>query len=97
MGQRLTGFDPAKLKEARKATGLSQSQLAHKVGAHFTSISDWERGVNQPSARHLASLADALAVPMEFFRSGLRRDGGTGAIDGAGVVADREGVRRDAA
>ena len=97
MGQRLTGFDPSKLREARKATGLSQSQLAHKVGAHFTSVSDWERGVNQPSARHLASLADALAVPMEFFRAGLRRDGGTPGLDGSGVDAGREGVQLDAA
>lgn len=68
MGQRLTGFDPAKLKEARKAAGLSQGVLAARIGAHFTSISDWERGVNQPSARHLASLSDALRVPMDFFR-----------------------------
>lgn len=97
MGQRLTGFDPAKLKEARTAAGLSQGTLARKIGAHFTSISDWERGVNSPSARHLASLSDALGVSMDWFRSGHRRDGAAACGDGAAAAAGRQGVRADAA
>lgn len=43
----------------------SQSWLAGQIGAHFTSVSDWERGVNQPSTRHLRAIADVLGVRIE--------------------------------
>lgn len=62
-----TRFRNANLLKARTARGLSQSQLAERIGAHFTSISDWERGKNTPSARHLASLSRELGEPVDFF------------------------------
>lgn len=43
----------------------SQSWLAGQIGAHFTSVSDWERGVNQPSSRHLRAIADVLGVAVD--------------------------------
>lgn len=66
-------FDGAKLREIRQAKEpkLSQSQLGHRIGAHVTSISDWERGANSPSSRHIAGLARELGVPADsFFTSG---------------------------
>lgn len=90
--------DGSKIREARDAADLSQSQLASKIGAHVTSISDWERGAGQPSTRHLAGLAEALAQPLEFFfRSTPRQDGAPGAVDGDGTTNDRQGVHSDAA
>lgn len=50
------------VKENTKGKKGSQNWLAHRVGAHVTSISDWERGRNEPSARYVAKLADALGV-----------------------------------
>lgn len=48
----------------RKQRNLSQSALARRMSTqpHVTSVSDWERGDNQPSARHLVALAKALGV-----------------------------------
>lgn len=63
-----TTFDGTRLRDARKQKGLSQSRLAQKIGAHVTSVSDWERGDNAPSGRHVASLTRELGVPVnEFF------------------------------
>jgi transcriptional regulator with XRE-family HTH domain len=67
MGVRARGVVPSRLREARTHAKLSQSQLAGQISAHFTSISDWERGKNQPSARHLASIARETGKPLEFF------------------------------
>lgn len=55
------------LRDARKARGWSQSRLAFRIGAHVTSVSDWERGDNAPSGRHVAGLARELGVPAERF------------------------------
>lgn len=64
--------DGQKIRQARlarkAATGGrqgSQAWLALKIGAHVTSVSDWENGKNQPSARHLRSIAETLGVTVE--------------------------------
>jgi transcriptional regulator with XRE-family HTH domain len=57
----------ARIRQARHAANLSQSQLAGKIGAHPTSVSDWERGRNAPSARHLLSIAQVTGTSVEFF------------------------------
>lgn len=43
-------FDPALLRRARRALGLSQSQLAQLLGVTRNTLSRWERGEVQPSA-----------------------------------------------
>lgn len=60
-------FRGERLRALRKARGFSQTQLGQRIGAHVTSISDWERGANAPSGRHVASLARELDVAAEHF------------------------------
>lgn len=55
------------LKAATAGKQGSQSWLAAQIGAHPTSVSDWERGDTQPSLRHLRALSLALRVPLEAF------------------------------
>ena len=57
----------SRIRQARRQAGLSQSQLALKIGAHVTSISDWERGVNEPSVRHMTSIAEATEQSLDWF------------------------------
>ena len=57
----------AQIKQARTRAHLSQSQLAMVIGAHVTSISDWERGRNAPSARHLIGIARATGTTIDDF------------------------------
>lgn len=54
-----------KLKAARLAAGLSQYQLAEKVGCSQHHISRWENGERGPSAKSLKKLANALGCKME--------------------------------
>lgn len=66
---RTRSFRGDKLRDARNAKSWSQSKLARKIGAHVTSVSDWERGANAPSGRHVASLSRELGVKAESFYS----------------------------
>src|SRR5688500_18614169 len=54
------------LRRARRATGLSQEELAERAGLSARAISALERGVNRaPRPDTLDMLADALALPAE--------------------------------
>lgn len=51
-----------KIRECRKAKGLTMKQLGEKVGALESSISFYERGLQQPDLDMLKKIADALSV-----------------------------------
>ena len=51
---------PDRLKTARLRAGLTQRQLADRLGFHIMSISQMERGVRNPSMATLTRLATAL-------------------------------------
>lgn len=57
----------SRIRQARRQADLSQSQLAATIGAHVTSVSDWERGVNEPSVRHMTSIAAATEKSLDWF------------------------------
>jgi transcriptional regulator with XRE-family HTH domain len=45
---------PAAIAVIRKALGLSQVEFGQLFGAHFMTISKWERGLAQPSPYQIA-------------------------------------------
>ena len=49
-----------RLKMARKQAGLTQAQLAEKIGVPFQSISQWEHDSRTPNMESLNKLANAL-------------------------------------
>ncbi len=51
----------ANIRKLRGLRGLTQKQLAKKLGVKYQHIGRWERGV-KPTARNLAKLASALKV-----------------------------------
>lgn len=55
----------AKMKAVRIARGLSQAQLAEKVGCAQKDISRWESGAHEPSIANLKKLAAALACKVD--------------------------------
>ncbi len=57
---------PVKLKLARQQKGLSQGQLAKKVGSDSQRISKYERGVMVPTTAILVKLASALEVSLDY-------------------------------
>jgi transcriptional regulator with XRE-family HTH domain len=60
----------ARIRARREELGLNQRELAEKIGevtVNNQRVSDWERGVNQPSSRYLEKVADALGVEVAYF------------------------------
>lgn len=51
-----------RIKAARKKAGLTQAQLAEKLGVPFQSISQWERDTRKPKMETLAKIAEALGT-----------------------------------
>ena len=50
------------IRDRRLALGLTQQQLADKLGITDKAVSKWERGISYPDITLLRRLADALAV-----------------------------------
>jgi transcriptional regulator with XRE-family HTH domain len=50
------------LARARRATGMTQAELAANVGVSLTAVSQWERGVNGVDVRYYQVLAEKLGI-----------------------------------
>lgn len=50
----------ARIKEARKNAGLTQKQLAARIGCKQNEIWRWECGVVRPTIKTLCRIAEAL-------------------------------------
>ena len=51
-----------KLKKIRTQKGMSQGDIAKKLGVHRSYISGIERGIRNPTVKNIERLADALGV-----------------------------------
>ena len=59
-----------RIRELRQTRGWSQEHLAELAGMHRTYMWGIERGVRNPSLRHLVQLADAFGISIaELFRT----------------------------
>ena len=58
-----------KIREARKAAGLTQRQLADKINVSNTSISNWEKDLSRPDPDTIQYLCWALNVQPNYFFS----------------------------
>lgn len=60
-------FERERLRVARELVGLSQNQLAGRVGLSPAAISQFESGAARPAEESLTLLSAALQVPVAFF------------------------------
>jgi len=51
------------IRSLRKRAGLSQEDIAEKVGIHVTYLSGIERGLRNPALLNIRRLAQALEIP----------------------------------
>lgn len=56
-----------KIHDLRKAKGLSQEELAEKVGVSRQTISKWESGSMQPTFDNIMLLCSTLGAEVEYF------------------------------
>lgn len=59
-----------KIRLTRAARGISQQQLADKLGISFQQLQKYERGINRISASRLWEVSQALGVPISYFFDG---------------------------
>ena len=57
---------PRRLRTARAARSLSQSELARGAGLQASAVSHFETGTRRPSFDNLKRLADALRVTTDY-------------------------------
>ena len=79
-----------RIRRRRWISGLTQQQLAARVGIRFQQIQKYETGTNRISASRMWDIAAAMEVPVSFFFEGIDDQApDTGKALGD-VVADKE-------
>lgn len=90
-----------KIKTIRKGLGMSQIELAEKLGLSFQQVQKYEKGTTRISVLRLQEISEALGVPMAVFFAQVNPTtpqvaGPVMAYGGEGEVAlepfDREGI-----
>jgi transcriptional regulator with XRE-family HTH domain len=56
-----------KLRQARKAAGMTQKELAQAVELKHNAVSNWEKGVSSPDPDTIRRLCEILRMPPNFF------------------------------
>ena len=77
-----------RVRHRRWMVGMTQQQLAGKVGIKFQQIQKYETGMNRISASRLWDIAEALDVPVSFFFEGLDEQADSSAMDKDGIPSD---------
>ena len=57
----------SRLRQYRQASGLTQTELANRVGAHTQQIYRYESGGSRIPAAHLVQISQSLGRPLEDF------------------------------
>lgn len=83
-----------RIRHRRWLVGMTQQQLAERVGIKFQQIQKYETGANRVSASRLWDIADALDVPVSFFFEGIEAEhaGAAQASVPADVMGDKEAL-----
>lgn len=55
-----------RLQELRKEHGLKQKDFAQTIGYSQSQISQWETGVNEPTASALIKIADYFDISVDY-------------------------------
>ncbi|MGP1357420.1 helix-turn-helix domain-containing protein [Roseicyclus sp.] len=62
-----------RVRHRRWMVGMTQQQLAEKVGIKFQQIQKYETGMNRVSASRLWDISEALSVPVSYFFEGMEQ------------------------
>ncbi|AUC54710.1 MAG: helix-turn-helix domain-containing protein [Sagittula sp.] len=84
-----------RIRHRRWLVGMTQQQLAEKVGIKFQQIQKYETGANRVSASRLWDIADALDVPVSFFFEGIENENSevaSGDNVPADILGDKEAL-----
>lgn len=77
-----------RIRHRRWLVGMTQQQLAERVGIKFQQIQKYETGANRVSASRLWDIAEALDVEVSFFFEGLEHESSEREQAADGIPAD---------
>jgi transcriptional regulator with XRE-family HTH domain len=86
-----------RIRHRRWMVGMTQQQLAEKVGIKFQQIQKYETGMNRVSASRLWDISEALSVQVSYFFDGIENtpaaaETTAGAALPDDILADREAL-----
>jgi transcriptional regulator with XRE-family HTH domain len=81
-----------RIRHRRWMVGMTQQQLADRVGIKFQQIQKYETGMNRVSASRLWDISENLGVTIAFFFEGLQENGTTMQLAGTDLMADKEAL-----
>lgn len=83
-----------RIRHRRWLVGMTQQQLAEKVGIKFQQIQKYETGANRVSASRLWDISEALDVAVSFFFDGLdaEAENTTGEAVPSDLMGDKEAL-----
>ncbi|MDA8387867.1 MAG: helix-turn-helix transcriptional regulator [Nitrospiraceae bacterium] len=55
------------IRQMRKSSGMSQMQLADRIGVSYQQVQKYEKGINKLSLSRLKQISGALEVPVSMF------------------------------
>ena len=79
-----------RIRQRRWMVGMTQQQLAERVGIKFQQIQKYETGMNRVSASRLWEIASALETDVSHFFEGL--EDGPAAAARNDLLADKEAL-----
>lgn len=85
-----------RIRHRRWMVGMTQQQLAEKVGIKFQQIQKYETGMNRVSASRLWDISESVGVSISFFFEGIEASDAAGnqavsTIKGD-ILADKEAL-----
>lgn len=63
----LSSFTAARLRAARISSGMSQMQLAEKIGVSYQQIQKYENGKSELTVSRLRQFSEAFNLPPSYF------------------------------
>lgn len=60
-------FEGKKIAQAREVHGITQRELARRIGKDPTVVNYWERGRVVPNVNSLLTICNALGCPPRYF------------------------------
>jgi transcriptional regulator with XRE-family HTH domain len=64
-----------RVREARLAKGMSQTDLGNQLGISFQQVQKYEKGTNRIGSGRLWAISRILETPISFFFDGLSAEG----------------------
>lgn len=72
---------PERIKSMREASGMTQVQLAKRLGISRSSVNAWEQGISSPSTQYIVELSHIFRVSADY----LLMNGEHSAVDVTGL------------